>query len=264
MQEQAPRTLRQRTRRISVFDGQDLKKAMLAGAAWLEQHRETINALNVFPVPDGDTGSNMSATMKSAMRTIVDSQETSAGVIAAKIAHDALLGARGNSGVILSQTLRGLAKGLDKKATFTATDLAAAFEEASRLAYRAVIKPVEGTILTVVRETAEATRRSAERGDDLVTLLQEAVMAARQSVARTPDLLPTLKQAGVVDAGGQGFCTLLEGIWRYIRNEAGATTVLPAIVSVGQPAAVQEEPHTRKGRVTVEEEFGYEVVFLVR
>jgi DAK2 domain fusion protein YloV len=265
MQEQAPRTLRQRTRRISVFDGQDLKKAMLAGAAWLEQHRETINALNVFPVPDGDTGSNMSATMKSAMRTIVDSQETSAGVIAAKIAHDALLGARGNSGVILSQTLRGLAKGLDKKATFTANDLAAAFEEASRLAYRAVIKPVEGTILTVVRETAEATQRSAERGDDLVTLLQEAVMTARQSVARTPDLLPTLKQAGVVDAGGQGFCTLLEGIWRYIRNEAGATMVLPAIVPVGQPAAaVQEEPHARKGRVTVEEEFGYEVVFLVR
>src|SRR5437016_12820435 len=103
MQEQSLRPVRaQRPRRISVFDGQDLKKAMLAGAAWLEQHRETINALNVFPVPDGDTGSNMSATMKSAMRTIVDSQETSAGVIAAKISHDALLGARGNSGVILS------------------------------------------------------------------------------------------------------------------------------------------------------------------
>jgi DAK2 domain fusion protein YloV len=263
MQEQAPRTLRQRTRRISVFDGQDLKKAMLAGAAWLEEHREAINALNVFPVPDGDTGSNMSATMKSAIRTIVDSQETSAGVIASKIAHDALLGARGNSGVILSQTLRGLARGLDKKTTFTASDLAAAFEEASRLAYRAVLKPVEGTILTVVRETAEAAQRSAERGDDLVTLLQEAVMTARQSVARTPDLLPTLKQAGVVDAGGQGFCTLLEGIWRYIRNEAGATTVLPAIVSAGQ-TAMREEAHVRKGRVTVEEEFGYEVVFLVR
>src|SRR5205085_11944400 len=97
MQEQSPRPVRtQRPRRISVFDGQDVKKAMLAGAAWLEQHREMINALNVFPVPDGDTGSNMSATMKSAIRTIVDSQETSAGAIAVKIAHDALLGARGN------------------------------------------------------------------------------------------------------------------------------------------------------------------------
>src|SRR5579884_2767159 len=115
MQEQAPRTLRQRTRRISVFDGQDLKKTILAGAAWLESHREEINALNVFPVPDGDTGSNMSATMKSAIRTISTSTETSASVVAMKVAHDALLGARGNSGVILSQTLRGLAQGLDKK-----------------------------------------------------------------------------------------------------------------------------------------------------
>jgi DAK2 domain fusion protein YloV len=261
MQEQAPRTFRQRSRRISVFDGQDLKKAILAGAAWLEQHRDAINALNVFPVPDGDTGSNMSATMKSAIRTIVDSEETSAGVIAARIAHDALLGARGNSGVILSQTLRGLAKGLDKKNTFTATDLAAAFDEAARMAYRAVLKPVEGTILTVVRETAETAQRSAEKGDDLVTLLQEVVTSARQSVARTPDLLPTLKQAGVVDAGGQGFCTLLEGIWRYVRGEAGGATVIPTTVATNQPAA---EAHVKKGRVTVEEEFGYEVVFLVR
>lgn len=261
MQEQAPRTFRQRSRRISVFDGQDLKKAILAGAAWLEQHRDAINALNVFPVPDGDTGSNMSATMKSAIRTITDSEETSAGVIAARIAHDALLGARGNSGVILSQTLRGLAKGLDKKNTFTASDLAAAFEEASHMAYRAVLKPVEGTILTVVRETAEAAQHSAEKGDDLVTLLQEVVTSARQSVARTPDLLPTLKQAGVVDAGGQGFCTLLEGIWRYTRGEAGGTAVIPTTVATNQP---ETEAHVKKGRVIVEEEFGYEVVFLVR
>src|SRR3954467_981572 len=153
MQEQSPRPVRtQRPRRISVFDGQDLKKAILAGAAWLEEHRQAINALNVFPVPDGDTGSNMAATMKSAIRNIIDSDETSAGIIAAKVAHDALLGARGNSGVILSQTLRGIAMGLDKKRTFTAQDLAAALQQAAELAYRAVIKPVEGTILTVVRE----------------------------------------------------------------------------------------------------------------
>ena len=256
MQEQSSRALRQRNRRISVFDGQDLKKAILAGAAWLEQHRETINALNVFPVPDGDTGSNMSATMKSAVRNIVDSNETSAGVIAAKIAHDALLGARGNSGVILSQTLRGLAHGLDKKQTFTATDFAEAFQEASRLAYRAVIRPVEGTILTVVRESAEAAQRSAERGDDLVAQLQEIVQVARQSVARSPDLLPTLKQAGVVDAGGQGFCTLLEGVLRYARGEAGVSSTAEV-----NPTT---DMHVKKGRVSVEEEFGYEVVFLLR
>src|SRR5437899_2237513 len=159
MQEQSPRPVRtQRPRRISVFDGQDLKKALLTGAAWLEENREAINALNVFPVPDGDTGSNMSATMQAAIRDIVNSKETSAGVIAARLAHGALLGARGNSGVILSQILRGLAQGLDKKQTFSAPDLALALQEAQRLAYRAVIKPVEGTILTVIRETAEAAQ----------------------------------------------------------------------------------------------------------
>src|SRR5436305_2756426 len=263
MQETSSRTSRQRVRKISVFDGQDLKKAILAGAAWLEEHRETINALNVFPVPDGDTGSNMSATMKSAVRNIVNSNETSAGVIAARVAHDALLGARGNSGVILSQTLRGLSQGLDKKPTFTSADLAKAFQEASRLAYRAVIKPVEGTILTVVRETAEAATRSAERGDDLVAQVQEIVLTARQSVARTPELLPTLKQAGVVDAGGQGFCTFLEGILRYIRGEATVANATPSSATT-TTITTQTTEHVKKGRVTVEEEFGYEVVFLLR
>ena len=263
MQEQSPRTVRtQRPHRISVFDGQDLKKALLAGAAWLEEHREAINALNVFPVPDGDTGSNMSATMQAAIRGIAESNETSAGVIAAKLAHGALMGARGNSGVILSQTLRGVAQGLENKKTFAAPDLAVALEEASRLAYRAVLKPVEGTILTVVRESAEAAKISAGRGDDLVGLMQEVVIAARMSVARTPDLLPTLKQAGVVDSGGQGFCTILEGIWRYIRGEAVYLGVAgEAALSAAAPASLEE--HAKKGRVTIEEEFGYEVVFLL-
>jgi len=247
----------QRPRRISVFDGQDLKKAIIAGAAWLEQNREIINALNVFPVPDGDTGSNMSATMQAAIRDIIHSEDTSAGVIAAKIAHGALLGARGNSGVILSQIFRGLAHSLEKKQSFSALDLALALQEAERLAYRAVIKPVEGTILTVVRETADAAMVSAQRGDDLVTLIQEAVIASRQSLARTPDLLPKLKQAGVVDAGGQGFCTLLEGVWRYTRGEAGQVTTSAAVTSSPEIVA-------KKGRVTIEEEFGYEVVFLLR
>jgi DAK2 domain fusion protein YloV len=264
MQEQSPRAVRaQRPRRISVFDGQDLKKALLAGAAWLEEHREAINALNVFPVPDGDTGSNMSATMQAAIREIVNSNETSAGAIAAKLAHGALLGARGNSGVILSQTLRGLAQGLNNKQTFAASDLAEALQQATQLAYRAVIKPVEGTILTVVRESAEAARLSAERGDDLVGLMQEVVIAARLSVARTPDLLPILKQAGVVDSGGQGFCTILEGVWRYIRGESIQSDVSIQSVAGKLPMLSSEAP-VKKGRVTIEEEFGYEVVFLLQ
>lgn len=254
--------IRQRPRRISIFDGQDLKKAILAGAAWLEEHHQAINALNVFPVPDGDTGSNMAATMRSAIRNIINSDETSAGIIAAKVAHDALLGARGNSGVILSQTLRGIAAGLDKKRTFTAQDLATALEQAAQLAYRAVIKPVEGTILTVIRETAEASRRSANHNDDLITQMQEIVTAARQAVAHTPELLPLLKQAGVVDAGGQGFCTILEGILHYMRGEAAIPIAIPASAQANQSA--QLDAHVKKGRVTVEEDFGYEVVFLLR
>lgn len=265
MQEQSTRAVRtQRHRRISVFDGQDLKKAMLAGAAWLENNRETINALNVFPVPDGDTGSNMSATMQAAIRGIVHSEETTAGVIAAKVAHGALLGARGNSGVILSQTLRGIAQVLEKKKTFNASDLANALQEASQLAYRAVIKPVEGTILTVVRESAEAAKGSAERGDDLLVLMQKVIIAARQAVARTPDLLPILKQAGVVDAGGQGFCTILEGIWRYTHGESIAAQNAASVVASATPQAAIARSPIKKGRITVEEEFGYEVVFLLR
>ena len=273
MQEQTsyiPHVRTQRPRRISVFDGQDLKKAILAGAASLEEHREIINALNVFPVPDGDTGSNMSATMQAAIRDIVNSKETSAGVIAARLAHGALLGARGNSGVILSQILRGLAQGLDKKQTFSAPDLALALQEAQRLAYRAVIKPVEGTILTVIRETAEAAQLSAQRGDDLVALMQEVIIAARQSVARTPELLPTLKQAGVVDSGGQGLCTILEGVWHYVRGDSAQLATSTAVIDATMPGAItptttpSPETAVKKGRVKIEEEFGYEVVFLLR
>ncbi len=262
MQEQTPRTLRLRPRRISIFDGQDLKKAMLAGAAWLEENRDNINALNVFPVPDGDTGSNMSATMQAAIRGIANSDDTSAGAIANKLSHSALMGARGNSGVILSQTLRGLALGLDKKQTFGSADLAKAFSEASRLAYRAVLKPVEGTILTVVRETADAAQVSANHGDDLIGLIQACVNAARQSVIRTPDLLPKLKQAGVVDAGGQGFFTLLEGILHYIRGDANKVST-SKLHTPPTFSTVEHKP-VKKGKVQIEEEFGYEVVFLLQ
>jgi uncharacterized protein len=251
----------QRPRRISVFDGQDLKKAMLAGAASLEAHREIINDLNVFPVPDGDTGSNMYATMQAALRDVIDCEDTSAGIISARLAHGALLGARGNSGVIFSNILRGLAQGLEKKQTFSALDLALALDEAQRRAYRGAPKPVEGTILTVVRETAEAAMISAKHGDDLVMLIQEAIIAARRSVARTPDLLPVLKQAGVVDAGGQGFCTILEGVWRYVRGESGQVTTASLLASSTKS---ELDSSVKKGRVKIEEEFGYEVVFLVR
>ncbi|PWT77389.1 MAG: dihydroxyacetone kinase, partial [Chloroflexi bacterium] len=245
----------QRPKRSIVFNGQDLKKAILAGHAWLEQHREAINALNVFPVPDGDTGTNMSLTMRAATKDIASLEETSASVIAEICSRSALMGARGNSGVILSQILRGLSQGLRGKTTFTAKDFAAAYQEAAKLAYRAVIKPVEGTILTVVRESAEAAHTSAEQGADFTTLLGDTVLAAKASLARTPDLLPILKQAGVVDAGGQGLTTILEGMWRYTRGEP---------VQLSHREQLVEQADIHRGNVTsIEEEFGYEVVFLL-
>ncbi len=248
------RFARQRPKHISVFNGQDLKKAVLAGQAWLEQHRDAINALNVFPVPDGDTGTNMTLTMRAATKEIADATDTSAGTIAERLSRGALMGARGNSGVILSQILRGLSQGLDQKSTFTASDFANALQEAARLAYRAVIKPVEGTILTVVRESAEAAQQSAARGSDVATMLGDTVAAARAAVAKTPDLLPTLKQAGVVDAGGQGLTTILEGMWRYARGES---------VHMTHREHREEQAEIHKGMVEIEEEFGYEVVFLL-
>lgn len=226
----------------------------MAGHAWLEQHRDAINALNVFPVPDGDTGTNMSLTMRAATKEIADASETSAYVIAERLARGALMGARGNSGVILSQILRGLSQGLDQKTTFAATDFAAALQDAAKLAYRAVIKPVEGTILTVIRESAEAAQQSAGNGSDMAGLLGDVVTAARAAVAKTPDLLPTLKQAGVVDAGGQGLTTIFEGMWRYALGES-------VQLSYSEQAANHSEIH--RGNVEIEEEFGYEVVFLL-
>jgi uncharacterized protein len=249
------RFTRLKSRQITVFDGQDYRKAMLAASAWLEQHRETINKLNVFPVPDGDTGTNMAATMRAATKEIADTTDTNVSVVAHKLSEGAIRGARGNSGVILSQILRGIAQSLDKKATFTAHDFSNALQHATHTAYRAVIKPVEGTILTVIRESAEAAQQASERGLDITTMMQEIVTRARQTVARTPELLPTLKQAGVVDAGGQGLTTIFEGFLRYTRGETIQPTINPTL------DLNFEEVH--RGAVSIDEEYGYEVVFLL-
>jgi len=192
---------------------------MGAGLAWLERHQAAINALNVYPVPDGDTGTNMLLTMQSAYQEIQDSPEEEVGIIAQKVAHGALMGARGNSGVILSQIFRGFARSLEKLEVFESVQFAAALREAAATAYKGVIKPVEGTILTVAREAAEEAVPAAAGSDDLVYVLERVVQAARESVARTPSLLPVLAEAGVIDAGGQGLYIILEGMLRYTRGE---------------------------------------------
>jgi DAK2 domain fusion protein YloV len=201
------------------MDGQGFKQLVKASLAWLQHHQTAINILNVYPVPDGDTGTNMVLTMQSAWVEIQDSPECNVGRIARQMAHGALMGARGNSGVILSQIWRGFARSLDGKDAFSAQDLAAACREASITAYKGVVKPVEGTILTVARAVADEATRAVKDTDDLLHVLEHMVFAARETVKLTPSLLSVLAEAGVVDAGGQGLFVILEGMLRYMRGE---------------------------------------------
>jgi DAK2 domain fusion protein YloV len=200
-------------------DGQGFKHLIKAALAWLQHHQTAINVLNVYPVPDGDTGTNMVLTMQSAWAEIQDSLENNVGRVAHQMAHGALMGARGNSGVILSQIWRGLARSLDEKDAYCAQDLAAACREAAVTAYKGVVKPVEGTILTVARAVADAATGAVEETDDLLRVLEHMVFAAHEAVVLTPTLLPVLAEAGVVDAGGQGLYIILEGMLRHMRGE---------------------------------------------
>jgi len=200
----------------TVLTGQDLKRMVRAALSWLRQHQEAINALNVFPVPDGDTGTNMALTMASAWKEIENLRDDHVGRIAGKVAHGALMGARGNSGVILSQIWRGFSRGLDDKARLSASDLVRAMQAATETAYQGVVKPVEGTVLTVVREVSEELSRAVKESRDLRYLFKRMVEQARISESKTPALLPVLQEAGVVDAGGQGLVVILEGMWREL------------------------------------------------
>jgi DAK2 domain fusion protein YloV len=197
------------TKTISVVNGQLWKKMMVAGAKALEQKKQDVDALNVFPVPDGDTGTNMFLTIKSAVRDSETNQAISD--VAAAVSMGALMGARGNSGVILSQLLRGIAKGFEGLAGANALQVAQALQAGVDKAYKAVMKPVEGTILTVSKETAKAALLKAKRGGTILETLQEAYYSGLKCLAKTPEMLPVLKQAGVVDAGGQGFLIILDG-----------------------------------------------------
>lgn len=237
-----------------VADGNELKELARASLTWLRHHQESINALNVFPVPDGDTGTNMVLTMQSACKEVADCTEQDVGPVAHKIAHGALMGARGNSGVILSQIWRGLARGLDERTVFNAADLASALQEAATTAYKGVIRPVEGTILTVIREVAEESQLAASNSEDLTYMLERMVQRAADTVARTPTLLAVLAEAGVVDAGGQGLYVILEGMLRRLRGEM---VTEEAFATPGAGLSLPVAAHTH------EAEYGYDVQFIV-
>jgi DAK2 domain fusion protein YloV len=208
------------------------------GLTWLEQNHRRVNDLNVFPVPDGDTGTNMLLTMRAAYRRIKDDEELHVGKVAHELSHGALMGARGNSGVILSQIWRGLAKGLSECEIFSVADLTNALREASDMAYKGVMRPVEGTILTVIREGAEEAEEAVSKSPDLRFLLERVVERCHQALERTPELLPVLKQAGVVDAGGLGLVYILEGMLRYVRGEPIETTEELVVTHVSAQARV--------------------------
>ncbi|MEW6244978.1 MAG: DAK2 domain-containing protein [Bacillota bacterium] len=189
--------------------GADYFNLISAAARSLERNKAEVNSLNVFPVPDGDTGTNMSLTLKSAVAEAKKVATDSIGKVAQAVSLGSLMGARGNSGVILSQIYRGIAKGLEDKESATPVELAWALQEGVRTAYKAVMKPVEGTVLTVVRESAKGALDAARRGGDIVEVWAKALEAGEAALQKTPDLLPVLKQAGVVDAGGKGLIYIL-------------------------------------------------------
>ena len=211
----------------TALDADALHGILDAGALALERNVEAVNALNVFPVPDGDTGTNMLLTIRAVQQELANDTRESLGGAARLMARGALLGARGNSGVILSQFLRGLSRPLEDHGEAGPELTTLAFQEGAAAAYKAVSEPVEGTLLTVARRTAEAMSDSIQGGEpDLVELFETALAGCRKAVLQTPDQLPVLKEAGVVDAGGQGFAIMLEAALRYLQGEdAGAVHI---------------------------------------
>src|ERR1044072_6890535 len=212
--------------RKQQINGQSMKRLVEAGLIWLRTNQQTVNALNVFPVPDGDTGTNMVLTMQSAWNEIKDLGHRRITDMAGAVSKGALMGARGNSGVILSQLWRGFARGVHGKEILDAETLVKAFSEARDTAYKGVVRPVEGTILTVARGVADATEAALASTSDAIDILEVAVKAADEAVRKTPDLLPVLKQAGVVDSGGKGLFFLLEGMLRHVYGESLETPTM--------------------------------------
>jgi len=248
-------------KRVDSIGGQDLRDMLAAATTWLEKSSAEIDALNVFPVPDGDTGTNMLLTMRSTLEEAYRAPDHSAAGVANAVARGALMGARGNSGVILSQIWRGLAQGLADKESFDAADLANALHQASLTAYKGISNPVEGTILTVIKDAASAAQEACGGEADLVSVMGATLTAARESVANTPSLLPVLREAGVVDAGGQGLYTILEGSLRYLSGEEEQAQFRKPQIIVSELA-----PGTRLPQAVAADEvpYGYCTEFLLK
>lgn len=236
-----------------------LKAMLLAALDNLAKNKEQVNALNVFPVPDGDTGTNMSLTVQAAAREVENLKELNLKNFAQAMATGALMGARGNSGVILSQLFRGFAQTLENADKVDGQTIAKAFQSASEVAYKAVIKPVEGTILTVAKAAAKGAKEAANKENNCDKVFSNALQFAQSALEKTPTMLPALAQAGVVDAGGKGFCLLIEGALKSLRGEvedisALADETITPLVDIELPVTKEKglEPQTLKYRYCTE------------
>ena len=237
---------------VRILQAPSVREMLGAALETLRQHRDEVDALNVFPVPDGDTGANMTLTMQSAWKEIEGQPFDRAGALFRAFAMGAIRGARGNSGVILSQILRGMVDVLGDLPEFDAPGLARAFRQGQIIAYQGVMQPVEGTILTIIRAIADASEHAAALNDDIGFLFETCLSKAREALAQTPDMLPVLKQAGVVDAGGQGLTYIIEGMARY----ALGRPITPA--STPGPGPLPGPQLATPG-----DEWGYDIQYLV-
>ncbi|MFQ6882381.1 DAK2 domain-containing protein [Clostridium sp.] len=235
------------------INGHDFYNMVVNSSNRLLEESDFVNALNVFPVPDGDTGTNMSMTFKAAVKEIENLNSESIGETSKKLAKGALMGARGNSGVILSQILRGISKGLEGKTEVDGRDLAVAFEEGSKAAYKAVMRPTEGTILSVIRAAAESVTNVEE--SNVIAVMETVVTNAKIMLDKTPDLLPALKKAKVVDSGGMGLYIILQGMLDALKNDIKAEIKDVAVKSAGATGAASTED--------IDIKFGYCTEFII-
>lgn len=246
------------TNQLQIWNGRQLGEAFALAAALLDARHEYVNALNVFPVPDGDTGTNMAMTIKAAVQA-VRAGEHSASDVGKHLAHGALMGARGNSGVILSQIFRGFASGIQDRDELDGRDLARALRGAQELAYKAVMRPVEGTMLTVIRGAADRASTAAQRTPSLTTVLRDAIDGAQAALDSTPQLLDILRQAGVVDAGGQGIVIILQGLERYAHGDTAIANEPAPVLGPGADMRFLDRVSDLHG----EDDYGYCTNFMV-
>ncbi|MGC4375600.1 DAK2 domain-containing protein [Fictibacillus sp. Mic-4] len=246
---------------LKVLDGKKFSAMVQQGAANLAKNRAMIDALNVFPVPDGDTGTNMSLTIVAGSKEVENNPSSEIGIIANAFSRGLLMGARGNSGVILSQLFRGFAKAVEGKKTLLSVEFARAFENGVETAYKAVMKPIEGTILTVAKDAARHAVKMAKKTDDIHLVMSEIVQEAKRSLNRTPDLLPVLKEVGVVDSGGQGLVAVYEGFLNALEGkEPAVSDSAPSMQEMVNSMHHKAQLHMK----TEDIQYGYCTEFMVK